>query len=194
MGAKFPGKYVMNQNMAKVEEAWLKYQRKLFSFIRTKVATSEDAEDILNDVFARLTKTAESAIPENLSAWLYRVTRNRIVDYYRTKKKFEQLPENLSEESEDSNTIKQLSKCMLPMIQALPKTYQYPLILSELEGKKYKEVAFELRLSVSAVKTRILRGRKKLHKNMVSCCTIYRNNAGEAVDYEQKLNNFCSDC
>ncbi|MFK5947461.1 MAG: sigma-70 family RNA polymerase sigma factor [Methylococcales bacterium] len=184
----------MNHNMTKVEEAWLKYQRQLFSFIRTKVATSEDAEDILNDVFGKLTKTAESAIPDNLSSWLYRVTKNRIVDYYRAKKKFEQLPENFLDESEDANTIQQLSKCMIPMIQALPEIYQHPLILSEIEGKKYKEVAVKLDLSVSAVKSRILRGREKLHKSMVSCCTIYRNNAGEVIDFEQKSSKFCSDC
>jgi len=83
---------------------------------------------------------------------------------------------------------------MLPMIQALPETYQQPLMLSEIEGKKYKELAAELDLSMSAVKSRILRGREKLHKSMVSCCTIYRNDAGEAVDYEQKIGSICTDC
>ena len=185
----------MNQKMIKVEEAWLAYQRKLLSFIRSKVELTEDAEDILDDVFAKLTRTVdENAFPENISAWLYRVTKNRIVDYYRAKKIFEQLPEDLSEKCEDTNIIKQLSKCMLPMIQALPETYQQPLMLSEIEGKKYKEVAAELNLSVSAVKSRILRGREKLHKSMVSCCTIYRNDAGETVDYEQKVDGFCADC
>ena len=185
----------MSQKMAKVEKAWLEYQQQLFSFIRSKVGTPEDAEDILNDVFVSLIKTSgKNTIPENISSWLYRVTKNRIVDYYRAKKKFEPLPEDLSEESEDTNTIKQLSKCMLPMIRTLPKTYQDPLMLSEIEGKKYKEVAAEMDLSVSAVKSRILRGREKLHKSMVSCCTIYRNDAGEVVDHEQNSSSFCSDC
>jgi len=184
----------MNRNMISVEEAWVQYQRKLFSFVRSRVETPEDAEDLLKDVFVKLANTADNhAIPDNISAWLYQVTKNRIVDYYRAKKSFDQLPGDLLEEGEETNTIKQLSKCMLPMIHALSDTYQQPLMLSEIEGKKYKEVALELNLSVSAVKSRILRGRKKLHKSMVSCCTIYRNNAGEAVDYEQNLNNFCSD-
>ena len=107
----------MNQKMTKVEEAWVEYQQQLFSFIRSRVETPEDAEDILNDVFAKLTKTAdENVIPDSISSWLYRVTKNRIVDYYRTKRRFVQLPEDISEKSEDSNTIKLLSKCMLPMI------------------------------------------------------------------------------
>jgi RNA polymerase sigma-70 factor (ECF subfamily) len=181
--------------MKRVEEAWLDYQHQLFLFIRTKVGSLEDAEDILNDVFVKLTKaTTENAIPDNVSSWLYRVTKNRIVDYYRIKKSFEPLPDDLSEENEGTHTMKQLSKCMLPMIQALPETYQNPLILSEIEGKKYKEVAVELGVSVSAIKSRILRGRKNLHASMVRCCTIYRNNTGEVIDYKQKPNNSCADC
>jgi len=190
-----PRKYEMNQNSTTVEQAWLEYQSKLYSFIRSKVDTSDDAEDIVNEVFAKLIKkSGENATPDNIASWLYRVTRNSIVDYYRAKKRFEQLPEDLSVDSADTNTIRQLSKCMLPMIQALPKTYQQPLILSEIEGKKNKEVAVELGISLSAVKSRILRGRGKLHKSMVSCCRIYHNKAGNVVDYEQKSAGFCKDC
>ena len=97
-------------------------------------------------------------------------------------------------QSKEDHAIKQLSKCMLPMIQALPQAYQQPLMLSEIEGKKYKEVALLLNLSVPAVKSRILRGREKLQKSIVSCCTIYHNKVGEIVDYDQKKESFCPDC
>ena len=73
----------MNQKTSIVEQAWLEYQRKLFLFVRSKVETSEDAEDIISDVFAKLIKkNGENTIPDNVTSWLYRVTRNRIVDYY----------------------------------------------------------------------------------------------------------------
>ncbi|MFV2056732.1 MAG: sigma-70 family RNA polymerase sigma factor [Thiohalomonadales bacterium] len=185
----------MNQKMTAIEKAWLEYKRQLLRFIRSKVETLEDAEDILNDVFLKLTKIAnENALPDNISSWLYRVSRNRIIDYYRTKKTFDQLPDGLSSESEGANVIKQLSKCMLPMIQALPESYQQAVMLSEIGGKKYKEVSVELNLSVSAVKSRILRGREKLRKSLLRCCEIYRNDAGEVVDYAQNINNCCNDC
>jgi RNA polymerase sigma-70 factor (ECF subfamily) len=177
----------------KIDEVWLEFQRKLFLFIRSRVETSEDAEDILNDVFARLIgKVNDGNVPDNISSWLYHVTKNRIVDYYRAKKTFDKLPDDLAQKSADMSAVKQLAKCMLPMIQALPEMYQQPLILSEIEGKQYKEVAAELDLTVSAIKSRILRGREKLHKSLVSCCTIYRNNAENVVDYEQKMTGFCS--
>jgi len=50
------------------------------------------------------------------------------------------------------------------MIEALPEMHQQPLALSEIEGKKYKEVVNELGLTILAVKSRILRGRKNYIK------------------------------
>lgn len=183
------------QKKISVETAWRDYQKMLFSFIRAKVETEEDAEELLSDVFEKLTITvAKNTVPTNLSAWLYRVAKNRIVDYYRAKKSLQPLPDDISVLDDDTNTIKELSNCMLPMIQALPDRYQQPLILSEIEGKKYKDVASELNLTVSAVKSRILRGREKLHNSIASCCIIYRNEAGESIDYEQKSANSCGDC
>jgi RNA polymerase sigma-70 factor (ECF subfamily) len=177
----------MTQQKLSVEQAWTDYQKQLFSFIRSKVNTAEDAEDILNDVFLRLTKTAnKDPLPNPISGWLYQVTKNRIVDYYRAKKHFDPLPTELAIEAQETTTIKQLSNCILPMIHALPEHYQRPLFLSEIEGKKYKEIAIELKLSVSAIKSRILRGRAKLLKSMTNCCTLYHNKTGEVIDYETK--------
>ena len=184
----------MNQKIA-VDQAWLEYRTKLLAFIRAKVETAEDAEDILNDVFSKLVKVAsENKSPGNLGPWLYRVTKNRIVDYYRSKERFEQLPEDLAEEHEKADAIKSISKCMLPMIQALPENYQRPLMLSEIEGQKYKEVANELHLTLSAVKSRILRGRKILYGSILACCEINRDNTGKVIDYEVKLGSSCGDC
>ena len=178
-----------------VEEAWLAYQQKLLFFIRSKIESNEDAEELLNDVFVKLTKAInEDTPPENISAWLYRVTKNSVIDYYRTKKHYDPLPEDLSESNEEADTIKQLSQCILPMIKALPESYQQPLMLSEIEGLKYQEVATELNLSVSAVKSRILRGREKLHKSMLSCCTVHKNNSGEVTDYDKNPNGLSDSC
>jgi RNA polymerase sigma-70 factor (ECF subfamily) len=59
---------------------------------------------------------------------------------------------------------------------------------------KYKEVAAEMKLTIPAVKSRILRGRQKLHKSILSCCTINQNGAGEVIDFELKSKDFCGSC
>lgn len=180
---------------ATVEQAWLEYRKKLLLFICAKVDSTEDAEDILSDVFSKLLNTSvNNEPPRNLGAWLYYVTKNRIIDYYRAKKPLEQLPEDLAEEHEDIDTIAALSKCMLPMIRALPENYRQALILSEIEGKKYKDVAVELNLTLSAVKSRVLRGRALLHGSILSCCRIDCDSTGKVVKHESNSGNSCSDC
>lgn len=194
-GVSFRGStHNMNQKTS-IDKVWIEYKEKLFSFIRSKVETAEDTEEILSEVFMKLIKfTGERDAPNNLGAWLYRVTKNGIADYYRSKSRFEQLPEYLYEENDDPDAIRALAQCMLPMIQALPQNYQQPLILSEIDGKKYKEVAEELCLTLPAVKSRILRGREKLYRSILSCCEISRDSDGKVVDYELKPGNSCSDC
>lgn len=178
-----------------IEKAWEESQQKLLSFIRVKVDTPEDAEDILGDVFiALMKKTNDGGIPDNIISWLYRVTRNKTIDYYRTKKNFEALSEDLISGDESVNMVSQLSRCMLPMIRALPERYQQPLILSEIEGKKYKELASELNLSLPAVKSRIIRGREKLYKSVMACCAMQYDSAGNIMDYQQKGTGSCSRC
>src|SRR4029078_8631162 len=58
--------------------------RRLFDFIRQRVGSTEDAEDILQDVFYQLAGNTEPI--EQVSSWLFKVTRNRITDSYRKKK------------------------------------------------------------------------------------------------------------
>ena len=58
--------------------------RRLFDFIRQRVGTTEDAEDILQDVFYQLAGNTEPI--EQVSSWLFKVTRNKITDSYRKQK------------------------------------------------------------------------------------------------------------
>ena len=58
--------------------------KRLFGFIKQRVASTEDAEDILQDVFYQFAGSAEPI--EQASSWLYRVARNKIIDNYRKQK------------------------------------------------------------------------------------------------------------
>jgi len=62
-------------------------RQRLLNFIRKRVRREEDAEDILQDVFFQLSENYDIAEPiERISAWLYRVARNKIIDWYRKKR------------------------------------------------------------------------------------------------------------
>jgi len=70
----------------RILDAVRNYGKRLFSFIRSRVKSDEDAEDILQDVWYQLSSLVDIEPIEQLSSWLYRVSRNRIVDKQRKLK------------------------------------------------------------------------------------------------------------
>ena len=63
-----------------------KNQGKIFGFIRNRVSNPEDAEDILQEVWFQLSRIINLDDIENVSAWLYKVARNKITDWYKKSK------------------------------------------------------------------------------------------------------------
>ncbi|MFT5513416.1 MAG: RNA polymerase sigma factor (sigma-70 family) [Bacteroidia bacterium] len=141
-----------------VTESIKKYGSQLFGFIQSKVTNSEDAKDILQDVwyqFSRLTNLDEI---ENVSGWLYNVSRNRITDNYR-KKKTASL-EDFTVEGEDgelsvidillvddsNNPELGLFKevfwdALLKALDELPESQRSVFVLNELEDVTLKEIS-----------------------------------------------------
>ncbi len=78
-----------------------KYSKQLFRFIRSKVATNEDAEDISQEVWYQLSRVVDLDEIESFSGWLYQVARNKITDRYR--KKSNASLENFAFEDEDGD-------------------------------------------------------------------------------------------
>lgn len=62
------------------------YGRQLLSFIKSKVSSTEDAEDILQDVWLQFSSITNFDELQSISGWLYAVSKNRIIDFYRKKK------------------------------------------------------------------------------------------------------------
>jgi RNA polymerase sigma factor (sigma-70 family) len=77
------------------------YGKRLSSFIRERVNNDEDAEDILQDVWYRFIRVMNTEPIEQVSGWLYRVAKNRIIDKYREEKSFTVEEEKEIENSED---------------------------------------------------------------------------------------------
>ena len=76
----------MAQRQQSIQSAVQDYGKRLFRFIRSRVKNDEDAEDILQDVWYQLSSIIDTEPIELLSSWLYRVSRNKIVDKQRKRK------------------------------------------------------------------------------------------------------------
>ena len=70
----------------RTQEIWMQMHQRLLSYIRRRVATSHDAEDLLQDVFVRIHANLDNVRDtENVTAWVYQIARNAITDYYRQR-------------------------------------------------------------------------------------------------------------
>jgi RNA polymerase sigma factor (sigma-70 family) len=130
-------KKVTNRNKENLDRQIAEYQPKLKSFIRGKVANREDAEDILQDVLFQFVKTVNIALSpiEQVSAWLYRVARNMIVNH-NIKKREEQIP-LCQNNDDDADILQDFSESLFNETSSSPEPemeYLRTLIWSELEA------------------------------------------------------------
>lgn len=174
--------------MKKTEDIWNEYHDKLSAFLRARVA-DDMAEDILQDVFVKIHSTIDS-LKENtkLESWLYQITRNAVIDYYRSKRPTVDLPDWIeqAQTDEDETIRKELSSCLTPMIEQLPDKYRGAIKFSEIESKTQKEVAEIEKISLSGAKSRVRRGRAILKGMLDECCKFELNGKSQLVDYKRK--------
>lgn len=176
-------------------QMWRAYRVQLHSFVLKRVRDDALAEDIVHDVLLKAyTQRDTLRDPSKLRAWLYQITRNAIVDYFRSNKPLEPLPEQpINEDTEvDDMARQELARCMAPLVKTLPPPYRHALRLVELKGLKQREVASKLGLSLSGAKSRVQRARKMLAAALLNCCRVEFDRRGDVVDYEPRKG--CSGC
>jgi RNA polymerase sigma-70 factor (ECF subfamily) len=159
-----------------LETIFNSYRHQVFSLAYRMTGNASDAEDLCQEVFLQvIRKIGSFQGRSSFSTWLYRVTVNRSRDYLRSKKR---VPELLSEDSDSADTgavvgpgtpspesgaiSSEAQRLVQEALMELPMSLRGPLVLHELEGLEYREVARMLRLPVGTVKSRIFRGRLKL--------------------------------
>jgi len=178
-----------------IEQIWKLYHTKLHSFILSRVSDSAVADDILQEVFLKIHLKIDSLQEtQKLQSWIYQITRNAIIDYFRTHKKTEELPELPASETDDIEIARQeIEACLIPMIQHLPEPYCQALMLSEIEGMTQKQLAEKQSISISGAKSRVQRGRAKIKQQLLECCRFEFDHQGKMIDFEEK-NIDCPQC
>jgi len=168
------------------------FRSELFGYIKSKVSSREDAEDILQNVFIKISSNVEQ-LTENvkLKNWIFTITRNSIIDYYRinaNKKKLginEEITEEIPE-PEDSDSTKGLDQCMTSMIGLLPEEYREIIIESEIQGMKQKDLAEKYSIAYPSMRSRVQRGREKLKQLFYNCCHIETDRLGNVIEAHGK--------
>jgi RNA polymerase sigma factor (sigma-70 family) len=156
----------------RISDAVMREQSRLRNFIRRRVPDPRDAEDILQDVFYKLVEANRLLMPiEHVTGWLFRVARNRIIDFFR-KKRPESFSDVAVEDAEDQ--LLQLED-LLPSpdagpealyarnvlldemalaIDELPAEQREVFVAHELEGRSFAEISAETGVNVNTLLSR----------------------------------------
>jgi RNA polymerase sigma-70 factor (ECF subfamily) len=183
-----------------LKAVWQEFHQRLRGFIRQRVNNPADVDDILQEVFVRIYQHLTTVRDtERLQSWVFQITRHAIIDHYR---KAARQPELTTEDALESLVIdedslvfnQQMAACLRPLLEQLPEPYREAVQLAELEGMTQRAIAQELGLSVSGLKSRVQRGRRKLKELLQTCCQIQMDAVGNVIEYEMKDRLMCRSC
>ncbi len=166
---------------------YTEFHRSLLSYVRSKIRSKEDAEDILQNVFARISANAGSlSEKEKVQNWLFTVTKNAVIDYYRVngKKRNVALDEKFAEElldEENTDSTKGLDQCVTTMINLLPEEYRSIIEDAELHGIKQKDLAAKYNMAYPSMRSRVQRGWERLKQLFYNCCHIETDTYGNVL-------------
>jgi RNA polymerase sigma factor (sigma-70 family) len=142
-----------------------RYRQRLFAYTRQMLAGARsDAEDVLQDVFLRAYGALrDDDRPVTLRAWLYRVAHNRCIDHLRRPAPPAAEVYDLSRppvhEPADATERREDLRRLVQDVQRLPEQQRSALLMRELDGLSYAELADALRTSIPAVKSLLVRAR-----------------------------------
>jgi RNA polymerase sigma factor (sigma-70 family) len=129
--------WTMAEQDERISKAIDREQARLRNFIRRRVADRQDAEDVLQEVFYELVEAYRMMKPiEEVTAWLFRVARNRIVDLFRRRKR-EAFTDPLTATNEEGETLSW--EDLLPSADAGPQAaYVRRVLLEEIDAALYE--------------------------------------------------------
>ncbi len=145
-----------------------RYQARLLGFCRQMVGSTEDAEDVLQEVFVNAYKAMMADNREiNLRPWLYRIARNRSLNHLRKPKAVAQESMDMVPMVDAASTAEKVHnreefRQLLQDVTKLPETQRAALLLREIDALSYEEIAEAMDTTVPSVKSLLVRARISL--------------------------------
>jgi len=149
------------------------YADRIYRHIYYRTGNAEDAKDMMQEVFLKawqgLPRYRKSTTP--FLGWLFTISHNRVIDYYRTRKDYSYLDNEIAVPDPESNpevlaesrlAQQQVRKAILQ----LPGDQQMVIIMSFIEGFEYSEIALALKKSEGNIRVMVHRASKKMNEIM----------------------------
>ena len=167
---------------------------KVRGFIRRRVRDDATADDLAQETLLKVYRSREALRDgQRLEAWLYRIARRTLIDFYRRQRPGQELPASLMAESDDgaSEVTAVMTRAVRHFLDELPDRYREPVRLAEIEGLPLAKIALRMGLSLTAVKSRVQRGRARLKKKLQECCRLEFDRLGKIIGYERRSQSPC---
>lgn len=146
----------MKADTAAWEEMYRSYREKVSRYISGKVSNAHDAEDLVSNVFLKAYNKWENfdANRASPSTWIYTITRNTVIDYYRTRRVNGELPEGLActEQIDERLLREETLDRLVDALEGLSRRERDVILLHYYSGETLRVIADKLQLSYATVK------------------------------------------
>lgn len=138
------------------ERVYIEFKDKVTRYVRGKIGSEYDSEDVVSDVFVKVFNGL-SDFNENkasLSTWIYTITRNAVIDYFRASKQLCELPEELCSEDETEQNIinTEMLERLADALERLDERERDVIVLHYYGGRTLKDIARTMGISYSYIK------------------------------------------
>jgi RNA polymerase sigma-70 factor, ECF subfamily len=175
-------------------QVWVELKANLHRFIASRASNEADVDDILQDVFVKIhLNIARLRDTTKLHSWVYQITRNAIIDHYRSRRSDLSLDasrdefDRATEAGPEANAEREeMMACLRPMVERLPGDYQKALVMADVQGIAQAKIAGDLNLSLSGAKSRVQRARGKMKNMLLECCHFEFDSLGRATGMDKR--------
>jgi RNA polymerase sigma-70 factor (ECF subfamily) len=162
--------------------------REIKSFVYRRVKNLQDSEDIVQDVFIKAQlKSSQLKESEKFTAWMYSMTRNSIIDHFRSRQRTFDAATLEASQSDYNEFNDCVVDCIGQLIQTLPAPYREALELADKQHVPQKELAERLGISYSGAKSRVQRARQMLKEKMETQYKIETDGYGNVLVCEDRV-------
>lgn len=188
---------VMNNAMA-TENVWHALSAELRGFLRSRVPSDSDADDLLQDVFVRVYENIGSLRQAGrVESWVYQIARNAVTDFYRrrtlpTADTVEDAIDLKVGGTDAGNQNRAVGAWLSLMIDLLPPTLREAVRMYEIDRLSQAEISDRLGISLSGVKSRVQRGRLKLEELLHGSCRLERDRRGNVIACRPATDTGCA--
>jgi RNA polymerase sigma-70 factor, ECF subfamily len=171
---------------------WKALEAAVRRYVSAQIADACVRDDLVQDVLLRLHRhLGNLRRRDKLAALVYRTARSVVVDHFRRRRSTTEFSDELAApsllpEAFDSDPTEVLGRWLAGRVDRMPERYREVLRRTELQGQTQRQVADDLGLAYSTVKSRAQRGRALLHADLLACCRVEVDARGRVTDFEPR--------